>query len=56
MKETEKTRIRVPRCEAVGCKMKGKKGEWPKGWYQRGKSRFGTKYDPDGIASWCLKH
>ena len=56
MREIEKQKIRVLRCETEGCKMKTEKGEWPKDWHQTGESRFGKRYDPDGIASWCPKH
>jgi len=26
---------------------------WPKGWVKIGTSRYGKRYDRDGIAWWC---
>lgn len=54
--KNKKDEIQILRCEHPGCKEQLRPGKWEKGWYQCGKSRFGDKYDPDGIASWCPRH
>lgn len=56
MKEDTKDKIRVLRCEHQGCRQKLSKGRWIEGWTQGGVSRFGKRYDPDEIASWCPIH
>jgi hypothetical protein len=41
------------KCEDCGKVIKAK--ELPSGWSQIGESKYGKKYDKDGLASYCPK-
>lgn len=44
------------RCEECAATKVFKRGDWPKGWSQMGRSRFGKRYQKSGIARHCPKH
>ena len=43
--------VKLAKCESCGGDVVYH--EWPAGWSQTGGSKYGEKYDKDGIAWWC---
>jgi len=48
-----KINIDLKHCKCDGCDGDGFYYDWPAGWIRTGISKFGNKYDSNGIAWWC---